>query len=483
MGHWLRLVQVGLAVAVAGVLWARPGQACELPSCQSDGAVALPGGFDISLPFAEGERVNILSGYGPNAGSSLHCRARDSMCANDWYALDLTLADHPNAGKGQPVLAIASGTILDAGWGSEGWANYGQRVYIVHDFNADGHKYVSMYAHLDSVSVSNGQKVQKGAVLGTLGQSCLGSLSCSSFSTPHVHFSIHRDSGFGGTGSGGSYGGRSVIPEPIDGHTGIGRGQVLTSQNGSTLPPPSTGCNLVIPPSGLVLEEDGPCGRALNGPLREAGGHQGHSFFDAVDVPEPDYVQGMLYELDFEQAGRYELFAWMPAEVGGRTGGAIYKVQHGTGATKLEVDQASVSDDWLPLGSFDFAQGGDQWVRLGDNYSSAAYSGMAFAMDALRVAPSSAGTAGAPGVGGAPGTGGATGAAGAAGATGSGWPDAGGWPSGDGSNGSDPGSFVTAGSASDSGCACSTQVPRQHSSWLAVLGLGVGLLVARRKLS
>ncbi|HMR09020.1 MAG TPA: M23 family metallopeptidase, partial [Polyangiaceae bacterium] len=158
------------------------------------GGVALPAGFELSLPFQQGENVKILSGYGPNAGSSLHCRTQDTGCANDYFALDLVLPDHPNSGKGQPVLAAASGTVIAAGWGSSGWAAYGQRVYIQHDFNADGHKYTTLYAHLDSLSVTTGQKVKRGDPLGTLGQSCMGAKSCSNFSTPHVHFSLHRDS-------------------------------------------------------------------------------------------------------------------------------------------------------------------------------------------------------------------------------------------------------------------------------------------------
>jgi hypothetical protein len=63
--------------------------ACEYDDCHSDGAVSLPGSLTIHLPFETGERVQILAGYGPNAGSSLHCRSQDAQCANDYYALDL----------------------------------------------------------------------------------------------------------------------------------------------------------------------------------------------------------------------------------------------------------------------------------------------------------------------------------------------------------------------------------------------------------
>ena len=209
---------------------------CSTGTCSSDGGVPIPEGWDISLPFDDGENVRILSGYGPTGGSSLHCRSQDSSCANDWYALDLVLPDHPNFGKGQPVLAIADGEVLSSGWGTGGWANYGRRVYIRH--NIDGMTYTSMYAHLDSAIVNQGQQVTKGQIIGTLGGSCQEQDSCGSFSTPHLHFSIHRAANFGGSGSGGSYGGRAVIPEPMDGHTGFQRNQVVVSKNGDTPPPP-----------------------------------------------------------------------------------------------------------------------------------------------------------------------------------------------------------------------------------------------------
>lgn len=85
-----------------------------------------------------------------------------------------------------------------------------------HDLG-DGHKYHSLYAHLDSVTVTEGATVSAGQKLGALGQSCQGALSCASFSTPHLHWVLHRDSLVGGSGTGGSYGGNAAVPEPMDG--------------------------------------------------------------------------------------------------------------------------------------------------------------------------------------------------------------------------------------------------------------------------
>lgn len=366
----------------------RAAQACTTP-CEPTGAVSKPSGFDIGLPFEDGERVRLLSGYGPSAGSSLHCRSQDTSCANDYYALDLVLPDHADFGKGQPVVAIASGTILDAGWGSAGWAAYGERVYIEHDFD-DGHTYVSMYAHLDSVSVSTGQRIEKGETLGTLGGSCNGSSSCGNFSTPHVHFALHRDSNFGGSGSGGSYGGRAVIPEPIDGYTGLTQGDILTSHNdgggGGEDPPP---CEVIIGDQPVIIEEDSACATVVGGPLQTTAGHDGGAFHMPAAHAEPDYANGLFWFLKFSDGGSYEVDAHITDSLDGLTRTAVYKVQYAGQSTTLHLDQQAHRGQWANLGRYDFAAdtGDDQWVRLGDNFGQSADQHRPIVIDALRISP------------------------------------------------------------------------------------------------
>lgn len=386
---------VAAALATCTLVFAAEAHAqCQYAACQSDGAVNLPGGWDISLPFEDGERVRVLSGYGPTGGSSLHCRAQDSSCANDWYALDLVLPDHPSSGKGRPVLAIADGEVISADWGSAGWANYGRRVYLRH--TVGGESYTSMYAHLDSLSVQNGQQVQKGEQLGTLGQSCQGADSCGSFSTPHLHFSIHRGANFGGSGTGGSYGGRAVIPEPIDGYTGLARGQDLTSANGGTPDPPDPPdpmgeCTLAITADGAVIEEDSPCTMRLGELTDFAGGSGGHAFYAPLVNPSPDYAAGAIYVLQFAEAGRYELHVNIPAGVPDPAAEANYKVSFAGGQTEtISVDQAAAAGTEVLLGTWDFDTTSSQWVRLGDNFNDAANQGKNFVMDSLRVNPAGA---------------------------------------------------------------------------------------------
>jgi MYXO-CTERM domain-containing protein len=356
------------------------------PTCTSDGAVQKPEGWDISLPFEEGETVRVLSGYGPMMGSSLHCRSTDPSCANDWYALDLILPDYPESGKGQPVLAIADGEVLDADWATAGWANYGRRVYIRHDDVGDGHTYTSMYAHLDSLSVSTGDTVRKGDQIGTLGESCQEADSCGSFSTPHVHFSIHQDANFGGSGTGGSYGGRAVIPEPFDGYTSLTQGDDLTSGNGG--PDPVSTCDIVIGDTETVLEEDGPCGQVVGEPADSTIGSGGHSYTATLENPSPDYATGLIWELLFESGGSYEVRVNVPAGIDDLAGEATYKIQYaGEESTIVTIDPSAAAGTEVRLGRFDFDDSSSQWLRLGDNYDDEANQGKTFVMDSVRLIP------------------------------------------------------------------------------------------------
>jgi len=374
---------VGLIVALA-----RPGWALTTPE---PGAVPLPAGFDIRLPFTAGETCYVSSGYGPAGGSTLHDGTDDLWTANDYYALDFIMPQHANNGLGQPVLSVASGEVVKAGWATDGWANYGLRVIIRHDFNADGHTYYSVYAHLNAIYVSEGQLVGQGEHLGDLGDSCDGDnqeLSCPWFGA-HLHWVMHQDSTIGGTGTGGSYGGHAVVPELYDGYEDIAPGQTLTSDNSGQPPQP---CH-VIQPVETILEDDGPCFQRF-GPVSywhdESVGHGAHSVWTyTIDAAVPD--NWVRWNLHFAQAGSYEVWAYVPGPFG-QSVQAPYTVRHVAAEDGAIRDQTSSPDDWLSLGTFDFAAGGDQWVSLADNTGEpyTGTTGTTIVFDALRITPAGA---------------------------------------------------------------------------------------------
>lgn len=198
-------------------------------------AVAAP--VPVPLPFPAGHRIRVLSGYGPRAGSRLHHGIQEQAKGNDYYALDLQYADAPDGGLGLPVLSPFPGVVVRAGWASAGWRNFGQRVILRHRL-PDGKIYHSMYAHLDGIDVAPGERVEAGAVIGRIGQSCVDEGGrqhhrCWFFAQAdrnvHLHFAIHQESRVGGSGSGGSFGGRAVVPEPFGQSVGLRAGDIVRS--------------------------------------------------------------------------------------------------------------------------------------------------------------------------------------------------------------------------------------------------------------
>lgn len=79
------------------------------------------------------------------------------------------------ANQGAPIYAIASGTVTAAGYSDA----YGYNVTLAH-----GNGYGSMYAHMTNYTVSVGQSVTQGQVIGYVGST--------GWSTgPHLHFEIY----------------------------------------------------------------------------------------------------------------------------------------------------------------------------------------------------------------------------------------------------------------------------------------------------
>jgi len=79
------------------------------------------------------------------------------------------------APTGTPVLATANGIIFKT---KESESGYGHHIIIKHD-----EQFSTLYAHLKDIMVSEGQAVQKGAVIGTVGSS-------GASSSPHLHYEV-----------------------------------------------------------------------------------------------------------------------------------------------------------------------------------------------------------------------------------------------------------------------------------------------------
>lgn len=112
--------------------------------------VSAPSGSALSWPVSGGQ---VTSEFGPRWGRQHN-------------GIDI------GANTGTPVAAAGSGTVIAAG----STAGFGQRVIISHSGGM-----VTLYAHLSSINVSNGQSVSAGTTIGAVG--CTG--SCTG---PHLHF-------------------------------------------------------------------------------------------------------------------------------------------------------------------------------------------------------------------------------------------------------------------------------------------------------
>lgn len=81
-------------------------------------------------------------------------------------------------GTGTPIQAAASGYVTFAG----AMGTYGNVVMMTHSINGKTH--ATVYAHLNSISVSQGQYVSQGGRIGAMG-------STGRSSGPHLHFEVH----------------------------------------------------------------------------------------------------------------------------------------------------------------------------------------------------------------------------------------------------------------------------------------------------
>lgn len=88
------------------------------------------------------------------------------------------------ASCGSTMYASNSGEVIMAGW----YYGYGNAVMIAH--NVNGKVYTTLYGHMSSISVSAGQSVTRGQVIGAVGNTGY-SFGC------HLHFQTMYGTGYG----------------------------------------------------------------------------------------------------------------------------------------------------------------------------------------------------------------------------------------------------------------------------------------------
>jgi murein DD-endopeptidase MepM/ murein hydrolase activator NlpD len=81
------------------------------------------------------------------------------------------------AGYGTPILAVQTGWVTKAGWGS----GYGKQVELQH-----GAGLSTTYSHMSRITVDSGTLVKQGEVIGYVGDTGLAT-------GPHLHWEVHRN--------------------------------------------------------------------------------------------------------------------------------------------------------------------------------------------------------------------------------------------------------------------------------------------------
>ena len=141
--------------------------------------------------------------HGINGGDTYGCGLHQNA---DYYAIDFVFA------IGDAVSAVASGVAHLAQQSGDGYGNF---LWIRHT-NPDGtiNGFVSLYAHLNSYNVTEGQQVKQGDVIAYSGNS--GNVPA------HLHFAMYQN--ISSTDNTPWNDGQTVAykPEPMSGYTGFG---------------------------------------------------------------------------------------------------------------------------------------------------------------------------------------------------------------------------------------------------------------------
>lgn len=110
----------------------------------------------------------------------------DKMRVSGFFGVWRSVSDKPHPGidlaapKGTPVHAAAAGKVIAAGPLTENDGRYGTTIIV--DSGAEQ----TLYAHLDSVTVKAGERVEAGQLIGAVGKT--------GFATgPHLHFEVRRN--------------------------------------------------------------------------------------------------------------------------------------------------------------------------------------------------------------------------------------------------------------------------------------------------
>ena len=170
---------------IAGGMGAAPGK--QPSNASTEDKMTEYGEYgerDQSASTTPGELQDLESTGGALPSSS---PKGDKFGYSSWRGRNHNGIDYPLP-EGTPISVIQPGTVADAGFRDNG---YGNQVKVNHPGGVS-----SFYAHLSSINVASGQKIDPGTVIGKIG-------TTGSSTGPHLHFEVDVN-------------GKSSNPEPYE---------------------------------------------------------------------------------------------------------------------------------------------------------------------------------------------------------------------------------------------------------------------------
>ena len=130
---------------------------------------------------------------------------------------------------------------------------------------------------------------------------------------------------------------------------------------------PPDQCNTKVGPGETIIDDLDPCFERHGTPnywWEASIGYAGHMWYTyASDDPVDNYG---VWRLNVSEAGDYEVFAYVP-ENNATTHQAKYVIHHDGKDDSKVVNQNDLYAVFTSLGTYHFAAGGGQWVRLDDS--------------------------------------------------------------------------------------------------------------------
>ncbi|HEX8405788.1 MAG TPA: M23/M56 family metallopeptidase [Duganella sp.] len=185
---WTVALLMALVLAAGAVL--QPALAFNIGQQAKAAAVTAMANTPASPPSssrpASGSSSGSSSDLPPPPAAAAWRHPLDKMRVSGFFGVWRSVSDKAHQGidlaapKGTPVRAAAPGKVIAAGQLAENDGRYGTTIIV--DSGAEQ----TLYAHLNSMAVKAGERVEAGQLIGTVGET--------GFATgPHLHFEVRRN--------------------------------------------------------------------------------------------------------------------------------------------------------------------------------------------------------------------------------------------------------------------------------------------------